>query len=443
MDDRAHDQKLRLDGETQADLQLFAPESGSLFEYCDRCRTDGGRRALQRRMRSPWSEAERIRGTQDALRFIEANLDLFERLPGDYLTLNVERYLAAALPTVRATGTLEFAGAALLFRANEDQFYTKIVRGVALTHRLVASLRKLNEAAVALSPGGELEEIFAELAALLDGPELSGVGTRRPRWYWEKLRLDQAFRVFGRGKLTRLLEIAFELDALVSLAAVVREQALTFPTIGTGAVHITADELRHPLLPDAVANDVRLDQSQRLLFLTGPNMAGKTTYLRALVSGLYLAHLGMGVPAQRFEFVPMRHLLTAISLRDDLSEGISYFRAEALRMRAVAEAVGSGERTIAVFDEPFKGTNVKDAYDATLAVIKRLAAAPDCLFVVTSHLIELAETLGDTPGVAYGYFEAIESEAQLAFDFKLRSGVSDQRLGMRVLKEEGVFELLD
>ena len=112
-------------------------------------------------------------------------------------------------------------------------------------------------------------------------------------------------------------------------------------------------------------------------------------------------------------------------------------------MKAIAEAVASGQRCIAVLDEPFKGTNVKDAFDATLAVLQRLARASNGRFVVTSHLIEIADALADSEHVAFGFFEAAEEHARLSFDYTLRDGVSSQRLGMRVLAEEGVFDLLD
>ena len=101
-----------------------------------------------------------------------------------------------------------------------------------------------------------------------------------------------------------------------------------------------------------------------------------------------------------------------------------------------------GGRTVAIMDEPFKGTNVKDAFDASFAVLEKLAEKTDCLIVVSSHLIELAESLESAETIKYCFFEAEEEGARLSFDYRLKTGVSQQRLGMRVLEEEGVFELL-
>ena len=221
----------------------------------------------------------------------------------------------------------------------------------------------------------------------------------------------------------------------------IRDSALADLQEGPLAVH--AEGLTHPFVPSPVPNPVALDQNQRVLFLTGPNMAGKTTYLRAIATALYFAHLGMGVPATRFRFTPAQHLFSSISLSDDLHNGVSYFRAEALRAKAVAQAIADGNRVIALLDEPFKGTNVKDALDASRAILERFSTKQDCLFMFSSHLIELSDEITVTQQIDCRYFEADESEGKLRFDYLLRSGVSRQRLGMRVLREEGVFDLLD
>jgi len=111
---------------------------------------------------------------------------------------------------------------------------------------------------------------------------------------------------------------------------------------------------------------------------------------------------------------------------------------------AGTEAVAAGHRVVALMDEPFKGTNIKDAFDASLAILQRLVTRENCLFMFSSHLIELNQhlaTSGDQ--VDCRYFEAVESGDRLHFDYRLRRGISEQRLGMRVLNEEGVFDLLD
>jgi DNA mismatch repair ATPase MutS len=128
---------------------------------------------------------------------------------------------------------------------------------------------------------------------------------------------------------------------------------------------------------------------------------------------------------------------------DDVRGGVSYFRAEALRVKAIVQAVTDGLRVIAVMDEPFKGTNVKDALDASQAVLAGLVDRPGNLFLISSHLIELGDEMLASPRVDCRRFEASEQDGALGFDYVLRAGVSSQRLGMSVLREEGIFTLLE
>ena len=232
------------------------------------------------------------------------------------------------------------------------------------------------------------------------------------------------------------------MDAITSMAEATADMRFVLPEVCDGPLAVSAESVYHPFLERPVANPLHLDQGQRLLFLTGANMAGKTTYLRACGIALYLAHVGMGVPARSFRFSPCDDLFTAITLMDNVRQGVSFFRAEALRVREVAQALADGRRVVAFLDEPFKGTNVKDALDASLTIFDRLSAARDSLFLVSSHLIEVAEPLHATGRVRCARFDAAERAGRLDYDFTLRPGISTQRLGQRVLEEEGVFELL-
>jgi len=448
-----------LDVATQEDLNLFGtdgpepvikpaedhqPDTDSLFGFCNYTRSEGGERVLRRRMQEPWATAERIHNTQQALRFIQVQRDAFATLPAAYVAPNAERYTRDSLPIIKDNNRFEFALSAFSLWANEDRFYIRITRGVELTCRLVRTLREFLGHLDQDLPGGELAPLLLKLQNLLETPALDAIPDEKTdRKFWHTLRLDQIFRWREKPVIDQLFGLVYELDALVALTDATSKNGFVFPELENGPVHISASELSHPFLPDAIANPVELDQNKRVLFLTGPNMAGKTTYLRAVATAIYFAHLGMGVPAQRFRFVPVDCLLTAISLRDDINEGVSFFRAEALRVKAVAEAIAAGRKVVAIMDEPFKGTNVKDAFDASVAILERFASKPECLFMVTSHLIEVSEQLDPSLPISYQYFEAQEARNRLRFDFVLHPGVSSQRLGMRVLKEEGIFELLD
>ncbi|SHF93142.1 MutS domain III [Microbulbifer donghaiensis] len=439
---------LGIDSHTFKDLEILEADTGdaSLFDFCNRTRSAGGAAALRRRMQNPWASAKRIDATQQAIRFITEQRALFKEMPSVYAIEGTQAYLHEILPSLDFRNQLEFALGALQVWINQDSHYFSIVRGAQSACRLIRGLRNFVVLPHLQKATGELGPLLRQLRVLLTRPNFRlvpdfDIGSQST---WRILRLDQDLRVKEKDTLNRLLTLVYELDALVSMADASAEHGFVTPEICTGPMQVKAEGLYHPYLTNPVANPVSLNQQHRILFLTGPNMAGKTTYLRAFATALYLAHLGMGVPAQSFRFVPVQWLFSSISLADDLRRGVSYFRAEALRVKTVAEAVAQGERVLALMDEPFKGTNVKDAFEASLAILERFSTRENCLFMFSSHQIELSDHLHRLHNqVDCRYFEAVESGERLHFDYQLRAGISDQRLGMRVLREEGIFDLLD
>ena len=104
--------------------------------------------------------------------------------------------------------------------------------------------------------------------------------------------------------LARLLVLVYEIDALVAMADVTRDNKFAMPNLKEGPLRVSAEKVVHPFLENPVANPVEIDQEHRVLFLTGPNMAGKTTYLRAFAIAYYMAHLGMGCACNKFQLCP-------------------------------------------------------------------------------------------------------------------------------------------
>jgi DNA mismatch repair protein MutS len=437
---------LYIDAQTFRDLEIFEGEGGapSLFDLINRTRTDGGAVVLRGRLRRPFSSVQRIRDVQDSLRYINEHRAAFDLLPAEGIVAGIEAYLHSGLPVLTTGSRIELFTAAVEIRFGDVREYAKIVFGVQRTAPIIRSLVHLTTGAGLDDPPGELGPLIREMRELADQPWSSALPDEDSQLpFWRVLEHDRVLRFDQRDSLDRLLHLVFELDALVSLADATRQRNFVMPEVHDGPTEIRGDGVFHPFLTVPVPNPLRLDQQRRLLFLTGPNMAGKTTYLRACGTAVFLAHVGMGVPATTFRFSPCNAFFSAISLVDNVREGVSFFRAEALRMKAIAQAVANGRRVIALLDEPFRGTNVKDALDASAAVLVRLARKEDSLFLVASHLIELGPTLAETGDVDCCRFEASEEGGHLQFDYVLRPGISSQRLGVRVLHEEGVFELLD
>jgi len=438
---------MQMDAQSFRDLEIFEVEGGakSVFDLLDTTRTAGGAKVLRARMRRPFSNVDRIRRVQDSLRHIEAHRQAFGQLPGEIVLTVVEKYVHSALTVVMAKNSIELFLESLEIRFGEAKEYWQIMHGVQASARMIRSLKHFVEAPELASAPGELAELVDELRTHVNLPAFAklpveGEGQIR---VWRLMRLDQILRLFQHDAVERLMRIVYEIDALVAMADAGRNRGFVLPELREGPIRIAAEGLFHPFLDHPVPNPVAVDDARRLLFLTGPNMAGKTTYLRACGIATYLAHLGMGVPARSFVFSPCQSLFTAIALVDNIRDGISFFKAEALRMKAIAKSLAAGRNVVALLDEPFMGTNVKDAFDASRAVLSRLAATPNSVFLVSSHLIELGDVLANLTHVECAHFEADETGGRLEFDYRLRPGISSQRLGVRVLTEEGVFELLD
>ncbi len=438
---------LFVDDQTLADLEIFAAQGGapSLFDLLNRTRTVGGTRVLRARFRRPPATHEGIRAVQDSLRHIARHRPPFNLLPGEVMLAGVELYLQSNLSLVMTRSRVGALLEALEVRLADFKEYRETVMGVRRTARMIRTLARLADRPELADAPGELGGRLREMRALLARPALAHLpldGEGELPW-WRIMGVDRVLRRDERGTIERLMHLVHALDALVSMADATVQQGFAFPEVLAGPAMVAGTGVYHPFLPESVRNPLALDQRRRLLFLTGPNMAGKTTYLRACGIAIYLGHLGMGVPATAFRFSPCNALFTAITLADNVREGVSFFRAEALRVKTIAAALAERRRVIALLDEPFKGTNVKDALDASRAVFRRFASARDSIFLVSSHLIEVGAALEATGAVDCRRFEAGEGPAGLEYDFTLRPGISAQRLGMRVLAEEGVFELLD
>jgi DNA mismatch repair ATPase MutS len=253
-------------------------------------------------------------------------------------------------------------------------------------------------------------------------------------------------------EMSGLLDMLYELDVCIAVSGVARERGFCYgralPKGDTGfrpkedtAFRISG--LFHPVLRVAVGNALSFNAQSNVLFLTGANMAGKSTLMKALGIAVYLGHMGFPVAAESMEFSVMDGLYSSINVSDDLGQGYSHFYAEVLRVKKVAEEVSGGRDLVVIFDELFKGTNVKDAYDATLAVTAAFAAYRNCFFLISTHIVEVGASLKGTGGhVQFAYLPSIMDGLQPRYTYQLQEGISADRHGMMIIQKEGILELI-
>lgn len=241
-----------------------------------------------------------------------------------------------------------------------------------------------------------------------------------------------------------LIEIYSQLDAWYSMAIATQQFKLAFPVfIEEAGPRLEATSLYHVLLPTPVAYDVHLDREMNFLFLTGANMGGKSTFIRAVGVAVFLAHLGMGVPAASMELTIFDGILSNINVLDNIGKGESYFFNEVQRIRDTLIKISGNNKWLVLIDELFKGTNVQDAMKCSATVIRGLIKIRTSLFVLSTHLYEIGEELKQYPNISFKYFETTVKDDQLEFSYQLKDGISNDRIGYLILKREKVVEMLE
>jgi len=263
--------------------------------------------------------------------------------------------------------------------------------------------------------------------------------------FLETFTIDQNFRLNFKDEMGILIDLIYELDVLISMALAVNKYGFSFPEFISDETKAIIDVrgLWHPFVKDPQVNDLKFNNEDYFMFLTGPNMAGKTTYLKAVGIAVYTAHLGYGVPAEEMKLTPFNNIFSSINTSDNLSKGYSYFYSEVLRVKEAAKRLRKYNKSLMIFDELFRGTNVKDAYDGSLLVIKGLMQWQQSVFILSSHLIELAKEVTEMKNIKFNYFESGIDNNNPFFTYKILEGISDERLGLLILKNAGIEELLN
>lgn len=433
-----------IDRGTLLDLEIFAtsgPSRLTILSLVDRTRTEAGRQNLRRRLSAPAETAGDIEVLQDAHQTVTPDLAAFRTCLDRADPDGALRYLNSRweLPTVRNWLTRTLAG--VLFGLRYSAYLQDIAKGQP---RVLALLRGADEIRRRLSSVSNplLRGLAENLGAQLNTPECTGllrIGERRSGS--SRLAFDQHARGKAKERLLLLADLLGQFESLWSIAAATVEHGWTYPTAGN---RLRIEGLTHPFLgKQAVANTFELGAEVRVCFLTGPNMAGKSTFLKAVAVAMILAQVGSGVPAVSMEFAPVRTVFSSVQIVDNIGAGESFYLAEVRRIHGLAVAVREYGSAVAVIDEPFRGTNAHDAAEATLAVITRLAAHKSVVTLVASHLGEVGSLIANDARIRSLHFAADVSAEPPRFDFKLRDGVSNQRLGMILLRQEHVLELLE
>lgn len=433
-----------MDKQTLYDLDIFTndTESSSVYERIHRFTlTAGGKEALQRRMREPVFAYDQVCRNQRTILHLIQHLEVWKKSFHAQEIQYLEDYLHSNITPLQETDIFHI----WLYRWRYPADYAFLASSIS---RLAAFLQKLHPFSKVSSQAG-VAEVLTNLHQIIK----QIYADERKGWLmhaaddWLKphqvFYLDHFIRFTHRKSFHFILDAFYELDALFAMAEATVKYQLAMPLLDKAGSRLAIKGLYHLFLPDAVRNDVYFDRDHPFIFLTGPNMAGKSTFLKACGIAMYLAHLGMGIPAASATIPVVDGLFTDIYVTDKIEKGYSYFFSEVQRIRQLAAELQQGKRLFVLIDEMFRGTNVQDAYDCSLAVVEKLMRFTNSYFLFASHLTELAYALQEHALIRFYCFDATVAHQQPCFSYRLKDGISSVRLGKIILEQEQVLALLD
>ncbi len=387
-----------IDKQTLEDLELFSRSKNqpSVFRFFTDVRTHGGKLALLGMMQSPSNDADFLRKRVELIRFVHNRHLTLPFIPGEVDHLE-SYYLPLHTPPLH-DNLIDAAVDWFWSLVKPNNNYYLAFRGVHFVRNLV---QILHDFCHEIEPGfpGYFLNLKHDIEGLLHQKvfrQLAGY-KRRLISFRQINHFDYLLRSKGKEEIRKLLDYVYQIDAIESVARTATNRHLAFPEFFAGdTTELEIDQLFHPFLEKPVLNDIRIGKEENMCFITGPNMAGKSTFLKAVGLCIYLAHIGFPVPA----------------------------------------------RMVVIFDELFRGTNVKDAFEGSVEIINALTAIPDSLFFISTHLIEVADKITNPVSVLFRYLDIKMEEDQPLYSYQIKEGISNERLGLLILKREKILELL-
>jgi DNA mismatch repair ATPase MutS len=436
----------RTDPQTLSDLNLLARAGARcVYELYDNARSRGGSGVLERMFLHPLTDERQINRRSRIIQYFRSR-DLPFPFEADTLD-RAEAYLAM---TDERT-MLSHADDTLRQRVSQwlsaDGDYTVIVQGIGAIAQIVQTLTRFVQESRPSAQSTPYREELDEIAALLRHEAFAAASPDALHGklsYTQVVDADKELRFRHRQTVQQLLEHIYHLDVYLCVAAVARQHRYVFPVALEKQRHcLKLTDVRHPLVSNAIGNSLNVTADRNLVFLTGANMAGKSTFMKSVAIAFYVAHLGFPVAAEAMEFSVADGLYTTINLADDLNCGISHFYAEVLRIKQIARELSGDRKLLVMFDELFRGTNVRDAYEGTVAVTQAFAARPDCMFVVSTHIIEAGEVLkGRCDNIQFVFMPTRMEGTTPVYPYRLESGITSDRHGMVIINNERILDIL-
>jgi DNA mismatch repair protein MutS len=437
--------KICIDKQTSLDLNIFSLTSGdsSIFDYFNQTQTKGGKDVLEDMMRTPLNDLKEIKARISDISFVIEN-NIICNLNKEHLVF-IEHYLNQNIPILNSNPfELFYSSISNKLKPSNDIYV--VSKGLEFLKLHFETLLNLFNKMASNNIPIFFTQFKNKLNALNENPEFKFFleSKNQPFSFRQLNRFDLIIRQSEKKIIREIINFSYLLDAYISIANTSLKNKLCFPVfIESTKTSLKIDDLFHPFLNNPVKNDVCLFENKNLCFLTGANMAGKSTYLKSIGLCVYLSHLGFPIPASSMETVVFNGLYTTINISDNINKGYSHYYSEVKRIKEIALMLKEKKRLFVIFDELFRGTNVKDAYDGTLLITNGFSKIQHSLFYISSHIIEVGQALEISNNVLFKCFESKLTNEQPVYNYKLIDGISSERLGLAILKNEGVLEIID
>lgn len=433
-----------IDNSTLLDLNIFGRiEAETILHLLNYTRTVDGKETLKQMFSEPFGTVEEITASQQIIKaFIKVLPDFPESITNGTLMV-LDKYYGAPVSSIpHGAGAVSSFMYKIFSRSDYAAVRYSVKHFVDLIRGMFELLR--------LFPGSDyakpLQRLLDEIRSQLDKPVYQKIDTFSKDYKLsaaENLALC-AFFNYNKLSIQALQDLFARIDAWYSLAKATVEHHFHFPEIVESETPlIEAQDLYHPLIENAVGYHFSLTEKNNFLFLTGANMAGKSTFIRAVGIAVYMASLGMGVPAAAMKMSSFDGLMSNIDVSDNTMKGESYFFNEVQRIKTTVSKIRDGKKWLILIDELFKGTNIQDAMKCSTVVIEGLRKVRSSLFVLSTHLYEIGEDLKKYPNIQFRYFETEVKDDNLVFSYQLKEGISNDRLGYLILRREEVVDMLN
>lgn len=260
------------------------------------------------------------------------------------------------------------------------------------------------------------------------------------QWVWAA----ESWRARYGKAVREWMSASAEIEALLALSIFAREHPdYTFPEFLTEGPCLEADDLAHPLIQGrAVGNNIRLgnapgEQELRLVIISGPNMAGKSTFIRSVGVNALLAQAGAPVRARRMCLSELQ-IAASICILDSLQGGLSRFYAEIMRLKQIYDLTARDLPVLFLLDELLSGTNSHDRQVGTESIVRGLLRHRG-VGIVTTHDLALTRIVDTLDGQAANYhFGDTFSEGRLYFDYLLSPGIAQTTNALQLMQSIGL-----